>query len=207
MHLLGKSMKGYGITPTHDTIPFYDIPKWSFYWQNIYLFRKVIKIPVGTVFYVEAVYDNTTNNLLNPNSPPQNVGYGEATSDEMLLNFFLITKYQHADQNIIIDSAAFFSNDTGLDAPDDFLPEMVVSPNPVESEFTVSFNLPESGNTQLQQFDLCGRLIRNLFSERMMEAGDYTFSYHTGSLTNGIYFLKLKCGGKSVVSKIAITGK
>lgn len=70
MHLLGKSMKGFGVTPLGDTIPFYDIPAWNFNWQNIYLFRKVLKIPVGTVLYCEASYDNTSDNFLNPHIPP-----------------------------------------------------------------------------------------------------------------------------------------
>ena len=134
------------------------------------------------------------------------MGYGEATSDEMLLNFFLMTKYKPGDQNIIIDSSAFFLTDTGGNAGENLLPEIVVSPNPVDDEFIVSFNLPENGLTQLELFDIYGHLSRRLFPERVMESGTYSYSYHSGSMPAGIYFLRLKNADKSCVSKLVLTG-
>ena len=70
MHLVGKSILSYGVTPTHDTIPFVDIPNWDFHWQGSYAFPKIIKIPGGSTIYSEAYYDNTLANIHNPNDPP-----------------------------------------------------------------------------------------------------------------------------------------
>src|SRR6185436_13388896 len=39
MHLIGKSIMSYGVTPSNDTIPFINIPEWDFHWQGLYSFR------------------------------------------------------------------------------------------------------------------------------------------------------------------------
>ncbi|MBI1306916.1 MAG: T9SS type A sorting domain-containing protein [Bacteroidetes bacterium] len=103
MHLLGKSIKAYGITPAKDTIPFVDIPKWDFHWQGFYTFKKPIILPIGTTLRGEATYDNTSDNLDNPNHPPKTVSLGEGTDDEMFLVFFSFAFYQPGDENLVVD--------------------------------------------------------------------------------------------------------
>ena len=39
MHLIGKSIKAYCVTPTNDTIHLIDIPEWDFHWQYFYQFQ------------------------------------------------------------------------------------------------------------------------------------------------------------------------
>ena len=105
MHLIGKKIHAYGIKPvTNDTIRFVRINNWDFHWQDNFVFPNTIKIPNGTTFKASAFYDNTTNNLDNPNNPPQNVVAGEATTDEMMLVFFAFMNYQNGDENIIVDN-------------------------------------------------------------------------------------------------------
>lgn len=104
MHLIGRSIKSWAVTPSLDTIPLVDIPEWDFHWQMNYQFQKPIKIPAGTKIYCEAFYDNTTANPENPNFPPQNVGAGEGTEDEMLLIYFTYSTYQVGDENMVIDT-------------------------------------------------------------------------------------------------------
>ncbi|MFN4914406.1 MAG: T9SS type A sorting domain-containing protein [Sphingomonadales bacterium] len=105
MHLIGSSIKAFGVTPNKDTIRFVDIPKWDFHWQRSYTFRKVVKLPSGTSLRGQATYNNTSSNPLNPNSPPQAVSLGEGTGDEMFLVYFWFTLYQPGDENIIIDNS------------------------------------------------------------------------------------------------------
>ena len=64
MHLLGKKFLAYAITPKNDTIPLIRINNWDFRWQYFYTFKKMIKIPKGSLIYAEGTYDNTTNNPL-----------------------------------------------------------------------------------------------------------------------------------------------
>jgi hypothetical protein len=46
-----------------------------------------VKIPRGSLFTLEASYDNSTGNPRNPNSTPKEVHWGEQTTDEMCLAF------------------------------------------------------------------------------------------------------------------------
>lgn len=107
MHLLGKSIKVWGIAPgSADTIPIIDIPRWDFHWQGDYMFQKPLVVEAGTQLWVEATYDNTANNPENPHQPPKNVRLGEGTADEMLLVYFgfLVPSFP-ADASIIIDTS------------------------------------------------------------------------------------------------------
>ena len=66
------------------------IDDWDFNWQMNYMFKEPIAVPAGSKVRVVAVYDNSTNNRFNPNSPPKRVTWGEQTTDEM---FLLVASY------------------------------------------------------------------------------------------------------------------
>lgn len=104
-HLVCTTMRSYGVLPSGDTIPFIDIPRWDFRWQGHYSFRNPIFLPAGTVLHGEATYDNTADNPFNPNSPPQYVFLGEATTNEMMLFYFAWTLGMPSDANIVIDTS------------------------------------------------------------------------------------------------------
>jgi Copper type II ascorbate-dependent monooxygenase, C-terminal domain len=99
MHLLGKSIKAFAITPENDVINLIKIDKWDFNWQMTYQFKKLLKIPANSLLLVEATYNNTTANPANPNYPAQDVGYGWGTKDEMLNLVMYYVPYQTNDEN------------------------------------------------------------------------------------------------------------
>ena len=110
MHLLGKSFKAYARNPSGDTIRLVHIPKWDFRWQYFYTFPKMVKIPKGSVIYVDACFDNTKDNPNNPYNPPQQVserlefgGAGMRTTDEMLQFIITWLPYQKGDEHISLD--------------------------------------------------------------------------------------------------------
>lgn len=84
MHLLGKSFEAYCLTPKGERINLIKIPEWYFNWQDFYEFEKPVFIPKGSKIYVHAKYDNTKENLNNPNYPPIDVKEGWRTSEEMM---------------------------------------------------------------------------------------------------------------------------
>ncbi|MGQ0635392.1 MAG: redoxin domain-containing protein [Planctomycetaceae bacterium] len=88
MHLLGRQMKVAARLPDGTSEPLIWIKDWNFNWQDQYLLAQPIKLPKGTQLEVEAVYDNSAANPLNPNSPPKEVTWGEQTTDEMFICFF-----------------------------------------------------------------------------------------------------------------------
>ena len=67
------------------------VDEWDYGWQEAYRLAEPLDVRAGTVFAVEAEFDNSAANRLNPNSPPRDVKRGEGTTDEMLFGFLSVT--------------------------------------------------------------------------------------------------------------------
>jgi len=107
MHLLGKRFIAFAVKPSGDTIPLIRIINWDFRWQYFYTFKKMIKIPKGSLIYVEGTYDNTKNNPLNPFHPPQTVSEKNGSmrvTDEMFQFIMTYLPYQEGDENISLET-------------------------------------------------------------------------------------------------------
>lgn len=92
MHLLGKSVAITMTPPRGKPETLIDIPEWDYNWQEVYFLKTPLKVPAGTRFEVEAVFDNSATNPKNPRNPPADVRFGEQTTDEMLFGFLGATK-------------------------------------------------------------------------------------------------------------------
>lgn len=105
MHRLGKYFKAFVTTPTKDTIPLIEIPDWNFNWQEFYRFKKMIKIPKGSVLHADAIYDNSTNNPDNPYAPPKDIMFewGMNEDSEMMRLVLLYLPYQSGDEKRSLD--------------------------------------------------------------------------------------------------------
>lgn len=101
MHLLGKDLECYAVTPTNDTINLVRINNWDFEWQGFYFFEKFIKIPAGSMIYAKGNYDNT---ISASNPSPVTVQSGFNTNDEMFVVGFGFLLYQLGDENISIEN-------------------------------------------------------------------------------------------------------
>jgi len=82
-HYLCRRMKGYAELPDGSRRWLVVINDWDFNWQGDYQFVTPLQLPKGTKLVMEYAYDNSTNNVRNPNHPPQPVRYGMQSSDEM----------------------------------------------------------------------------------------------------------------------------
>jgi mono/diheme cytochrome c family protein len=85
MHTLGREMKATWVKPDGTEEPLIHIPDWDFNWQFAYYLKEPKLLPRGSRIRIEAVYDNSADNPLNPNNPPKDVRWGEETTDEMML--------------------------------------------------------------------------------------------------------------------------
>jgi hypothetical protein len=105
MHLLGKEFKAYAISPKGDTIRLAHIPEWDFRWQEIYRFKKLVRIPQGSRLYIKATYDNTTNNPFNPFKPPQMIfsSANMETTNEMLTMMMVFLPYRKGDEDLLVE--------------------------------------------------------------------------------------------------------
>lgn len=82
-HYLGRSMRVVADTPDDREVVLMDIPRWDFNWQDEYRYAEAVPLPAGTTIRLEYVFDNSSDNELNPFDPPRRVVYGPASSDEM----------------------------------------------------------------------------------------------------------------------------
>ncbi|MEO8590647.1 MAG: T9SS type A sorting domain-containing protein [Flavobacteriales bacterium] len=188
-HLLGKRMKAYAVRPGNDTVPLIDIPDWDFRWQGLYSFRQPIYLPTGTVVYGEATYDNTVDNPDNPNTPPDWVWLGEATTNEMMLFYFAWTIGLQSDENIVVDNSAHqahylactteFNIGMGEVAASS---QLGVRPVPAHNAITVT---TDGQGSEVRLLDIFGRIV---LSEQI---SDRTQEVDVAKLARGTYVVEL----------------
>ena len=87
MHLRGKAFKYTAVYPDARQEVLLDVPKYDFNWQNGYQLTEPKLMPEGTRIKCVALFDNSDNNLANPDST-KTVGWGDQTWEEMMIGYF-----------------------------------------------------------------------------------------------------------------------
>jgi hypothetical protein len=87
MHLRGRAFRYEIKYPDGKKEVILDIPRYDFGWQLTYQLPTLRHLPKGTVMHCTAHYDNSENNLSNPN-PKSVVRWGDQTWDEMMIGFY-----------------------------------------------------------------------------------------------------------------------
>jgi hypothetical protein len=82
-HYLAREMQGFATLPDGTKKWLLLIKNWDFDWQGDYRFAHPVLLPKGTALHMLFTYDNSTNNVRNPNHPPKRVQFGMETTDEM----------------------------------------------------------------------------------------------------------------------------
>lgn len=82
-HYLAKVMEAYATLPDGTKQWLIRIPDWDLNWQGVFRLRKPLFLPRGTVVSMRYHYDNSSQNVRNPNSPPKRVLGGNSATDEM----------------------------------------------------------------------------------------------------------------------------
>ena len=87
MHLRGKDFRYDVIFPGGRKETLLDVPHYDFNWQTTYRLAQPLKLPAGTKMYSIAHYDNSADNLSNPD-PSKPVTWGDQTWEEMMIGYF-----------------------------------------------------------------------------------------------------------------------
>ncbi len=90
MHVRGKSFRYTAVYPDGKREILLDVPKYDFNWQTEYRLSEKKKMPSGTRMFCEAAFDNSKDNLNNPN-PEGWVQWGDQTYEEMMIGYFHIS--------------------------------------------------------------------------------------------------------------------
>lgn len=204
MHLLGKSIESYAVSPSNDTIPFVRINQWKFHWQQFYAFRNLIRVPAFSTMYGRGVYDNTSDNMHNPNDPPVTVTAGLNTTDEMFLIYFQFLPYVEGDELMDLESLTQFGGNTGIadmDAPNVFN----VFPNPAGDRVRFTFDLEAASTVSLYLYDTSGNLVDRIVQRSQMPAGPQEVFYSLKShIVPGMYIYSANVGGVMSSGKLVV---
>ena len=87
MHVRGKSFR-YEVTypdGSHEIL--LDMPQYDFNWQTSYILAEPKLLPKGTELVCTAFFDNSEDNLHNPN-PDEDVRWGDQTWEEMMIGWY-----------------------------------------------------------------------------------------------------------------------
>lgn len=87
MHLRGKDFLFEAVYPDGQKEILLSVPTYNFNWQCIYRLVEAKRLPKGTRLYCVAHFDNSANNLGNPD-PTRTVTWGDQTWDEMMVGIF-----------------------------------------------------------------------------------------------------------------------
>jgi peroxiredoxin len=100
MHLRGKSFRYEAEYPDGSTEVLLDVPRYDFNWQLRYRLLEPKLMPKGTKLVCTAHFDNSAENLANPD-PTATVRWGDQTWEEMMLGYFSTLPIEHNVQAAI----------------------------------------------------------------------------------------------------------
>ena len=98
MHLRGKSFRYVAEYPNGDSEILLDVPRYDFNWQLRYTFVEPKLMPAGTMMQCIAHFDNSEDNLSNPD-PTRDVVWGDQTWEEMMIGFFSTRELEPVDHD------------------------------------------------------------------------------------------------------------
>ena len=91
MHYLGREMKVWATLPDGATAPVVWVPDYDLHWQTVYILKEPLALPSGSKMELQAFYDNSKDNPLNPRKKPRTVYFGQRATDEMCFFYFNYT--------------------------------------------------------------------------------------------------------------------
>jgi hypothetical protein len=126
-HYLARDMRGVATLPDGRKEDLFWIRNWDYKWQGDYAYTTPVELPKGTRIDMRFTYDNSTNNIRNPNSPPARVLLGPRSQDEMGSLYFQVVPTKPSDYPVLARdysqyflgvSLASFRWSTGLNPQD-----------------------------------------------------------------------------------------
>lgn len=87
MHLRGSAFRYEAFYPDGSHEVLLDVPRYDFNWQNSFILAEPKLLPKGTRLYCEARFDNSEENLANPD-PSIDVRWGDQTWEEMMIGWY-----------------------------------------------------------------------------------------------------------------------
>ena len=104
-HYLAKVMEGVAKLPDGSQKWLVRIADWDLNWQGVFRLKTPMFLPQGTVVSMHYQYDNSTDNVHNPNHPPKEVKGGIQATDEMGHLWLQVLPVGEGDQRATLQAA------------------------------------------------------------------------------------------------------
>jgi hypothetical protein len=105
-HYLAQTTEAWAMLPDGTKQWLIRIPQWDFDWQDMYRYATPIPLPRGTTVTMRYSYNNSAENVRNPNRPPKRVTAGDRSSDEMA-HLWLQVRPRRAEDLPVLQDARF----------------------------------------------------------------------------------------------------
>ncbi len=168
----------------------------------------------GGVLYQVSNDIRNTPTYASPGFNPNEIGWDGTVNGSPMpsYTYVYLLELENCDHNILI------SGDVSLlRKKDDSKPEtkpttkpipnnssMEVFPNPFSGNAKISLDISEEENITINLMDSRGKIVRNVFENRILEPGSYEFDLNGSDLSSGIYYCHLYGKNTSIVKKVTI---
>ena len=100
-HYRAREIRGTATFTDGTTRLLMHIKDWDFRWQHVYRETEPIRLPKGTRLSMDYTYDNSAENIRNPQVPPARVFWGQRSRDEMGDLWFQLLTHNEADRALL----------------------------------------------------------------------------------------------------------
>lgn len=105
--------------------------------------------------------------------------------------------------NIYIDDINIYDPVTGVQAEANSAFNFNISPNPMNENSIIKFDLPSGEDVRLSVIDLVGKEVAVIATQKLA-AGEHTFNLSGDNLSRGVYFINLEVNGRSYIKKLVV---
>ena len=100
-HYRAREIRGTALFPDGTSRLVMHITDWDFRWQHVYREVTPIRLAKGTRLSMEYTYDNSADNVRNPQLPPAKVYWGQRSNDEMGDLWFQLLATNERDRELM----------------------------------------------------------------------------------------------------------
>lgn len=100
-HYRARGVRAWAVLLDGTRRPLLHIADWDFAWQDQYRYAAPFWLPAGTRLVMEYQFDNSDANPRNPDRPPQRVGWGWRSADEMADVWIQVMTRSDADRSTL----------------------------------------------------------------------------------------------------------
>ncbi len=175
-HYLGRKWEIFTVEPdSREAEVLLKIKDWDFHWKQFFEYQTPKILKKGTVIHALAEYDNTLENLGNPNEPPRNMEWGKRMYEELFLVYFSFNPHINPTMN----TSNFRLSPTAT--------------NIIHSNFEVEIEAGKNIKTltfEIRNFE--GNTVLQLFEKKSFKKGKHKLQIDLKELKYGNYYFHLQ---------------